>query len=49
MHVARIEISSLLRELLARCPDLEPAGEPERMASSFIAGVRHMPVRFSPS
>ena len=49
MHVARIEISSLLRELLARCPDLEPAGEPERMSSSFIAGVRHMPVRFSPS
>ena len=44
MHVARIEIAALLRELLTRCPDLAPAGEPERMASSFIAGVRHMPV-----
>ena len=40
---------SLLRELLTRCPDLAPAGEPERMASSFIAGVRHMPVTFTPA
>jgi cytochrome P450 len=48
MHVARIEIAALLRELLTRCPDLAPAGEPERMASSFIAGVRHMPVTFTP-
>jgi len=49
MHVARIEITALLRELLTRCPDLAPAGEPERMASSFIAGVRHMPVTFTPA
>ncbi len=49
MHVARIEIAALLRELLTRCPDLAPAGEPERMASSFIAGVRHMPVTFTPA
>ena len=48
MHVARIEIAALLRELLTRCPDLSPTGEPERMASSFIAGVRHMPVKFTP-
>jgi cytochrome P450 len=48
MHVARIEIVALLRELLTRCPDLAPAGEPERVASSFIAGVRHMPVAFTP-
>ena len=45
----RIEIAALLRELLTRCPDLAPAGEPERMASSFIAGVRHMPVTFTPA
>ncbi len=30
------------------CPDLAPAGEPELLASSFIAGVRHMPVAFTP-
>ncbi len=49
MHVARIEIASMFRELLTRLPDLEPDGEPELLASSFIAGVKHMPVRFTPS
>jgi hypothetical protein len=29
-------------------PDLEPAGTPETLASNFIAGVRTMPVRFTP-
>lgn len=48
MHVARIEIASLLRELLTRLPDLSPAGEPKRLASSFIAGYHSMPVRFTP-
>jgi cytochrome P450 len=46
LHVARVEIIAMLRELLTRLPDLEPAGEPERLASNFIAGVRTMPVRY---
>jgi len=49
MYVARIEIAAMFRELLARLPDLEPAGEPELLASSFIAGVKSMPVRFTPA
>ena len=48
MHVARIEIASMFRELVTRLPDLAPNGTPERLASSFIAGVRTMPVRFTP-
>ena len=48
LHVARIEIAVMLRELLTRMPDLAPAGEPERLASNFIAGVRTMPVSFTP-
>ena len=48
MHVARIEIIAMLRELLTRLPDVEPAGEPERLASNFITGVRTMPVRYRP-
>ena len=48
LHVARIEIAAMLRELLTRMPDLAPAGEPERLASNFIAGVRTMPVSFTP-
>lgn len=48
LHVARIEIVTMLRELLSRVPDLRPAGEPERLASNFIAGIRTMPVEFTP-
>jgi cytochrome P450 len=44
MHVARIEIAVMLRELLTRLPALAPAGPPEPLASNFIAGVRAMPV-----
>lgn len=47
LHVARLEIASILRELLTRLPVLAPAGPSERLASSFIAGIRTMPVRFT--
>jgi len=46
MHVARIEIASLLREVVVRLPDLRADGAPERMQSNFIAGVHAMPVAF---
>jgi cytochrome P450 len=49
LHVARIEIASLLREILTRLSDLAPAGEPDRLASSFIAGYHRMPVSFTPA
>lgn len=49
LHVARVEIACLLRELLQRLPDLAPAGEPERLASGFIAGYHRMPVRWTPA
>ena len=47
MHVARIEIAVMLRELLIRLPNLAPAGTPARLASNFIAGVRTMPVSWA--
>jgi cytochrome P450 len=49
MHVARVEIVSLFRELLTRFPDLAPAGDPEYLLSSFITGYRHLPVRWTPA
>jgi cytochrome P450 len=49
MHVARIEIAALLREIFTRLPDIEPAGEPQRLASNFIAGYHRMPVRWTPT
>ena len=48
LHVAQLEIQAMLRELLVRMPDLQPAGLPEPMASNFIAGVHSMPVHFTP-
>jgi cytochrome P450 len=45
-HLARREISVILRELLARVPDIRPAGEPDYLLSSFINGIKHLPCEF---
>ena len=47
-NLARLEIDAILRELLTRLPNLEPAGPVEWMGSNFIFGPSCMPVRFSP-
>jgi cytochrome P450 len=47
-HIARIEIAALLREIVTRLPDMEPAGSAEWLPSNFISGPKHIPVRFSP-
>jgi cytochrome P450 len=44
-HIARAEISALLRELLTRLPHLEPVGPTEWLPSTFISGPKHLPVR----
>ena len=45
-HLARREITAILRELLTRVPDIRAAGEPDRLLSSFINGIKHMPCEF---
>ena len=45
--LARIEIRAMLGEILRRLPDIEPAGEATWLASNFICGPQHLPVRFS--
>jgi methyl-branched lipid omega-hydroxylase len=45
-HLARREISAMLRELLSRVPDIRAAGEPDRLLSSFINGIKHLPCEF---
>jgi cytochrome P450 len=47
-HIARVEIQAMLRELLTRMPDVAPAGPAEWLASNFISGPKHLPVRFTP-
>lgn len=46
-HIARVEIHTLLRELLTRVGDLEPAGVTEWLPSTFISGPKHLPVRYT--
>jgi cytochrome P450 len=45
-HIARIEIQALLRELLTRLPQVQPAGETEWLPSTFISGPKHLPITF---
>jgi cytochrome P450 len=45
-HIARIEIHSLLRELLTRLADLRPAGATEWIPSTFISGPKHLPITY---
>ncbi|HEY2104466.1 MAG TPA: cytochrome P450 [Candidatus Binataceae bacterium] len=45
-NLARLETKVMIEELLARLPDMELAGEVSRLRSHFVAGIKHMPVRF---
>jgi cholest-4-en-3-one 26-monooxygenase len=45
MHLARLEMKVLFEELVARVPHIEKLGEPERLRSNFINGIKHLPVR----
>jgi cytochrome P450 len=44
-HLARRELGVMLRELLTRVPDIT-AGEPDRLRSSFINGIKRLPCQF---
>ena len=47
-HLARREITEVYRELFSRVPDIRAAGEPRRLRSSFINGIKHVPCDFTP-
>ena len=47
-HLARREIALMFRELYTRLPDLELAGPPVQLRSSFINGVKSLPISFTP-
>jgi cytochrome P450 len=43
--LARLEARILFEEMLTRMPTLAPAGEPVRLKSNFINGIKSLPVR----
>ena len=45
-HLARREITVMLRELLGRIPEGSAAGPPDRLLSSFINGIKRLPCAF---
>jgi cytochrome P450 len=47
-HLARREVDVMMRELLQRLPDIAATGEPDRLRSSFINGIKHLPCAFTP-
>jgi cholest-4-en-3-one 26-monooxygenase len=48
-HLAALELRVLLQALTERMPDLTLDGEASRLRSNFLNGIKHMPVRFTPS
>ncbi|MDL4815816.1 cytochrome P450 [Actinomadura opuntiae] len=45
-HLARQEITVMFRELFRRLPDIRSTAPPERLYSSFINGIKHLPCEF---
>ena len=44
-HLARREITVAFRTLFELMPDLEVVGDPDRLRSSFVNGIKRLPVR----
>jgi cytochrome P450 len=46
-HLARRELTVTFQALLDRMPDLEVTGEPDRLRSSFVNGIKRLPARLT--
>jgi len=45
-NLARMEIRVMFEHLLDRMPEMELAGQVQRLQSAFISGVKHIPISF---
>ncbi len=45
--LARMEVSSFFSELLPRIESIELNGDPELVATTFVGGLKHLPVRYT--
>jgi cholest-4-en-3-one 26-monooxygenase len=45
-NLARMEIRVMFEHLLDRMPEMELAGDVQRLQSAFISGVKHIPITF---
>ena len=45
-HLAKMELTSFLREFLARIDHVELAGEPRYVEATFVGGVKNLPITY---
>ena len=45
-NLARLELRVLFRQLIERVDEVDLAGPPERVSSSFLGGVKRMPIQY---
>jgi cytochrome P450 len=48
-HLARLELDVVLRALVERMGDLRVVGEPKRVRTNFLNGMKSLPVAYSPT
>jgi cholest-4-en-3-one 26-monooxygenase len=48
VHLARLILTVEFEELFARCKGFELAGEPVRVRSNFVGGLKHLPLVLTP-
>jgi len=45
--LARMEVGSFFTELLPRLDSIELAGDPQHVATTFVGGLKHLPIRYA--
>ena len=45
--LARMEVGSFFSELLPRLESIELAGDPQHVATTFVGGLKHLPIRYT--
>ncbi len=48
-HVARVELETIFRHLLARLDSFEVSGTVERLSSIINGSIKHLPLRYRTS
>ena len=44
-----MELKVMFEELFARFPDIHMDGPVERLRSTFLGGIKHLPVAYTPA
>ena len=47
-NLAKAELRLIFQEIALRMPDMKLEGEPQRLRSNFIGGIKHLPVSWTP-